>query len=309
MNITPIVASQVVIMLALILVGFILFKKNIITKNGTKDMSGILLNLVLPCVLIKAYQIEYNPDIVRELLLAFALSILAHGIFIALSYIIWRFEKDEDKRINGIFTAVYSNCGFMGIPLLGATLGDKGVLLGSAYLATFNILIWTHGLCMYGKSAKYMSVKNIVKNPGVIGVTLALILFFARVRISGPVKEIVGYFASLNTPLAMLLLGTYLARGSITKAFREPGIYLIIFLRLLAFPLISAIIFALMGIEEFLATTVVLSAACPVAALSAIFSEKFNLDTLYPSQIVSVTTLLSVATMPLITFLISFILK
>lgn len=309
MNITPIVTEQVFIMLILIIVGFVLYKNNIITKSGTKDMSGILLNLVTPCVLIKAYQIDFNAEIVKELIMSFALSIFIHGVYIALSYIIWRFEKDDEKRINGIFTGVYSNCGFMGIPLLAATMGDKGVLLGSAYLATFNILVWTHGLCMYGRSIKLLSVRNIIKNPGVIGVCLALVLFFARIRIEGPAKDIIGYFASLNTPLAMLLLGTYLARDNILKAFRSPGLYIVILLKLFAFPLISAAIFALLGTDEFLATTLVLCAACPAAAISAIFAEKFNLDTGYPSQIVSVTTLLSVLTLPLVTLMMTFIIK
>lgn len=309
MNITPIVTEQVLIMLVLILVGFVLYKKNIITKSGTKDMSGILLNLVTPCVMIKAYQIDFSAEVVKELMLSFVLSILIHGVFIAFSYIIWRFEKDDEKRINGIFTGVYSNCGFMGIPLLAATMGDKGVLLGSAYLATFNILVWTHGLCIYGRSIKHLSLRNIVKNPGVIGVCLALVLFFTRIRIQGPAMDIIGYFASLNTPLAMLLLGTYLARDNILKAFRRVGLYVVILLKLFVFPIFSAVIFALLGIDSFLGTTLVLCAACPAAAISAIFAEKFNMDTGYPSQIVSVTTLLSVLTLPMITLVSSLILR
>ncbi|MBQ8525446.1 MAG: AEC family transporter [Clostridia bacterium] len=307
MNIAPLVAQQVFIMLVLIFTGFVLSKKNVITKNGSKDISGILLSVVTPCVMIKAYQIDYTPEIAKELGLAFLLSLLIHVIFIAFSYVICRFEQNREKRIIDIFTCIYSNCGFMGIPLLEATMGDKGVLLGSAYLAIFNVLVWTHGLFHYGGSIKLLSAKNLIKNPGVIGVAAALVLFFLRVRIEGPIMDIVGYFASLNTPLAMLLLGTYLARAELKTALKQPGMYVVTFVRLIFLPIAAMVFLKLLGIEAFLATTLILSASCPVAAISAIFAEKFDMDTGYPSQIVSVTTLLSLATLPLMSLIASII--
>ena len=139
-----------------------------------------------------------------------------------------------------------------------------------------------------------------MKNPGVIGVAVALILFFARIRISGVVMEVVGYFSSLNTPLAMLLLGTYLARSELKKALVRSEIYVVSLLRLIIFPVAVILIFKVIGTDSFVATTLVLSAACPAAAISAIFAERFNFDTGYPSQIVSVTTLLSMITLPIV---------
>jgi len=290
-------------MLILILVGFFLSHKKIITENGTKDISGILLNVVTPCVLIKAYQIDYNAELVSELLLSFALSIVIHAAFIIAAHLIWRFEKDECKYKAEAFASIYSNCGFMGIPLLAATMGDKGVLFGSTYLAMFNVIVWTHGLYLYGGDVKLLSVKNLVKNPGVVGVTVALVLFFVKIKLSGPVMDVVGYFAALNTPLAMLLLGTYLARSELKKALARPAIYIVSLLRLVLFPVVVIVIFKILGIDKFIATTLVLSAACPAAAISAMFAEKFNLDTGYPSQIVSVTTLLSLITLPVVSLL------
>ena len=119
--------------------------------------------------------------------------------------------------------------------------------------------------------------------------------------------DIVGYFASLNTPLAMLLLGTYLARAELKTALKQPGMYVVTFVRLIFLPIAAMVFLKLLGIEAFLATTLILSASCPVAAISAIFAEKFDMDTGYPSQIVSVTTLLSLATLPLMSLIASII--
>lgn len=308
MNITPLVARQVFIMLILIIVGFVLAKKNIVSEKGASDMSNVLLTIVTPCVLIQAYQIECDAAIMREIGLAFLLSIVVHAVFIPLAYIIFSYEKNTEKRKINIFTSVYSNCGFMGIPLLAATLGEKGVWLGSAYLAMFNIIVWTQGMFLYGGSLKVLSAKNLIKNAGVVGSVIALVLFFAKIRLGGVIEASVDYVASLNTPLAMILLGAYLARTKILAALKSVSLYIVLVVRLLVMPIIAAAIFALLGVDELLATALILPAACPSAAVGALFAEKFGMDTGYPSQIVSVSTLASLATLPLVAYLSSLIL-
>lgn len=308
MNITPLVARQVFIMLILIIVGFVLAKKNIVSEKGASDMSNVLLTIVTPCVLIQAYQIECDAAIMREIGLAFLLSIVLHAVFIPLAYIVFMREKDIEKKKINIFTSVYSNCGFMGIPLLASTLGEKGVLLGSAYLAMFNIIVWTHGLFLYGGSIKVLSAKNLVKNAGVMGSVVALILFFARIRLAGVLEASVDYIASLNTPLAMILLGAYLARTKIGAALKNASMYAVMAMRLLIMPIAAALLFALLGVDEMLATALILPAACPSAAVGALFAEKFGMDTGYPSQIVSVSTVVSLATLPLVAYIASIVL-
>ncbi len=308
MNITPMVTQQVFIMLILIVLGFVLTKCKIITESGVKDMSSLLLNVVIPFVLVQAYQTECEPGIVKEIVFAFLLSALLHALYIIISTFVFKAEKNNEKRKVNIFTSVYSNCGFMGIPLLSATLGSKGVILGSAYLAVFTIFSWTHGLYLYGEDKKLISIKNLYKNAGIIGVTVALVLFFANIRITGVAKDIVGYVASLNTPMSMILLGTYLGRGSILKALKSVGMYASLAMRLLVLPLVTVFVFKLLSVDQFMGTSIILSAACPSAAVGAIFAERFNMDALYPSQIVSVSTIVSILTLPLMSYIIALVL-
>lgn len=308
MNITQAVAQQVLIMLCLILVGFTLFKTKVLSEKGTKDISNILLTIVTPCVLIQAYQMDCDSSVLKELGTAFLMSVILHAVFIALSYVIFfRTRNTEIKKVE-IFTSVYSNCGFMGIPLLSAALGEKGVLLGSAYLAVFNVIVWTHGLWLYGGDIKLLSVKNLLKNPGIVGTAIALILFFLKVNLTGAVKASVDYTAALNTPLAMILLGAYLARTDLKSAFKHFSLYTAGAMKLILLPIIGIYILKLLKTNVFLATALSLSAACPSATISALFAEKFDMDTGLPSQIVSVTTLVSIATLPLIAWLTSTIL-
>lgn len=308
MNITPLVARQVFIMLILIIVGFVLAKKNLVSEKGAADMSNVLLTIVTPCVLIQAYQIECDAAIMHDIGLAFMLSIVLHALFIPIAYIVFMREKNADRKKINIFTSVYSNCGFMGIPLLAATLGEKGVLLGSAYLAMFNIIAWTQGLYLYGGSIKVLSLKNLVKNAGVMGSVIALVLFCGRIRLTGVLDASVDYIASLNTPLAMILLGAYLARTQIGSALKNASVYAVIALRLLILPVAAILLFSLLGINEMLATALVLPAACPSAAIGALFAQKFGMDAGYPSQIVSASTVISLATLPLVAYIASLVL-
>ena len=195
----------------------------------------------------------------------------------------------------------------MGIPLLQATLGERGVLLGSAYLAMFNVITWTHGLYLFGEDINLLSVKKLIKNPGVVGTAVALVLFFAQIRLGGVVADAVGYVADLNTPLAMLLLGTYLARSNLKQALVNKSIYLVCFIRLIFLPVLTIMVFKILGVGYDMAITLILPAACPCAAMAAMFAEKFELDPGYPSQIVSVTTIASLATLPFISYLTSLI--
>ncbi|MBQ7900527.1 MAG: AEC family transporter, partial [Clostridia bacterium] len=308
MNIAPLVAQQVFIMLILIIIGFLLTKKNIISQQGSKNISDILLTIVTPSVLIRAYQIDFDIKIAKEIAIACGLAVLTHILFIVVSHILFIKVKDQYKRKVLEFTSIYSNCGFMGIPLLAATLGDKGVLLGSTYLAAFNVITWTQGLYIYCEDFKMLSVKQLLKNPGVLGTCVALLLFFAKIRLGGVISDTIGYVADLNTPLAMILLGTYLARTDLIQSLKNGGIYIVSFVRLLLLPILALLVFKLLGVEYNMAMSLILPAACPCAAIAAMFAEKVNLDPGYPSQIVSVTTIFSLATLPFIAYMAAVIL-
>ncbi len=307
-NITPLVAQQVAIMLILIVVGFILTKAKLITTKGSKDISNILLTIVTPALLICAYQIDFDMSVVKDLAIAFFLAFVTHLVFIIICRFVYLKVKDEYKRKVIKFTNIYSNAGFMGIPLLAATLGSEGVLLGSAYLAMFNIIVWTHGIYLYSEDFGILSAKQLLKNPGILGVTIALLLFFFRVRLSGVIWQAVSYVADLNTPLAMILLGTYLANSNLKKAFSDVSIYGVCFTRLIVLPVIIIFLFRLLNVEYFMAISLILPAACPCAAMAAIYAQKFDFDPGYPSQIVSVTTIVSLITLPAISFVASLVL-
>lgn len=303
MTLSTIVAVQVAIVFILIAVGFVLKKSRLIDENGSKQMTNILLTIVTPCVLIKSYQRDFLPEHALNLLWAAGFAVLIHVVMIILATLIYRPDDSKRYRIN-IFSAVYSNCGFMAIPLLSAVLGDDGVFYGASYLAIFNICYWTHGVCLYSGGIKALSLKKAFLNPGVIGTLLSLAMFFLQIRLPNIVLSPVEYLAGLNTPLAMIVLGAYLADINLLKTLKKPAIYTVSLLRLVVFPIIAIILARLMHLNEAVATAVLIAAACPTATVTTLFAAKFGLDAGYASEIVSFTTVLSIATIPLVMLLV-----
>lgn len=303
MELSMIVAVQVAIVFILIAVGFVLKKGRLIDENGSKQITNILLTIVTPCVLIKSYQREFQASQAMNLLWAAGFAVLIHVVMIVIATLIYRPEESKRYRIN-IFSAVYSNCGFMAIPLLTAVLGDDGVFFGASYLAIFNICYWTHGVCLYTGDRKSLSLKKAFLNPGVIGTLLSLALFFLRIELPGIILSPVEYIAGLNTPLAMIVLGAYLADVNITKTFKNLSIYTVSLMRLIVFPVIAILLAKVMRLDENVATAVLISSACPTATVTTLFAAKFGLDARYASEIVSFTTILSILTIPLVMLLV-----
>ena len=317
MELSKIVANQVLIIFGLVLVGFFLARAKKLTEKGAKEMTTVLLSVVTPCVLISSYEKPFNAGEVKNLGIAAAFALTFHVFAIFVSTVIFKKQKDENHRRINTYSAIYSNCGFMAIPLLNAALGSQGVFFGSMYLAVFTPLYWTHGIWLYtGGGKNEISLKKGFINPGVIGTFVSMLLFFSGFWFKtypapfsmgiGVLKSVIGYIASLNTPLAMLVLGYYLSEIDFISCLKKPSLYAVCFVRLLALPLAAVIAVHFINIPSDVAKAIIIPAACPAANITALFAAKYNLDAEYASQIVSISTVFSVLTIPLVVFALGF---
>jgi len=294
------VLNQVIVVFLLIGVGFICTKAKMFTKDGIKQMTALLLNVVTPCVLINSYQEkDFTPELAMGLLWGALFTAISIGAMTILSMLLFKKEGSGKYKINR-FASTYSNCGFMAIPLLGAALGADGVFYGSSYLAIFTLFYWTIGVFVFTEDFKDLSFVNIIKNPGVIGTIVSILLFLLRIKLPGVVLQPISFLAGLNTPVAMLILGSYMVDVKFSELVKEKGMYAVCLLRLLVFPLISLGIAMLLKIDTTVAQAVMISSACPTATVTTLFAARYNNNAEYSAQVVSVTTLLSIITIPLI---------
>ncbi len=302
------VGINVIIIFLLIGVGFVLQKLKFFTPEGIKQMTNLLLNVVTPCVLIQAYQKEFKTELAYQLMYTALFTVLILSLSAVLCRFIFKKEPTNRYRIDA-FASIYSNCGFMALPLLSAVLGSDGVFFGSGYLAVFTLFYWTQGVYVMTENKKDLSVKKALMTPGIIGTFVALILFFTGVKLPHVVREAVGHLANLNTPVAMVILGTYLVNIDFKKVISDLSILRVCIVRLIIIPVIAIGVAYLIRLDPTVAKAVLISSACPTAAVTTLFATKYNLDADYSSRIVSISTLLSVVTIPLITILCSLVIR
>ena len=220
---------------------------------------------------------------------------------ILLTYVLIR-KKTPDLAVERV-SSIYSNCAFMSLPLQKAILGDDGWFYGSIFVAVFNIFVWTHGLVSMSGDKKQLSFKKLVLNPGLIGVLLAIILFITGFKLPYIISQPVEYLAVLNTPLPMLIIGFYLSQADFKKAFTDKGVYFSSAVRLIALPMITAVVMSLCRVTPIITMACVIATSAPTAATTTMFATKFNKDVELSVSIVAATTVFSLATMPLVVML------
>ena len=293
------VAEQVAVLFILISVGYICGKLQIIREDAAKVMADIVLYFATPCVIIQSFQREYHPELLTRLLVSLAASLGIHVFSIIAALLLFR-DRDEARRKVLRFAAVFSNAGFMALPLQQAVLGADGVFYGAAYVAVFNLVIWSWGLIEVSGSLRTLSVKKLVFNPGVIGLVVGFILFLARITLPEIIAAPVGHLANLNTPLPMLIIGFHLSHTSVKTVLRDHRALFAVFIRLVAVPLVILGLLWLCGIRGTMLVAFVIAVSAPVAAATTMFATKYGADTSLSVNLVSLSTLLSILTMPLI---------
>ena len=293
------IAQQVGVLFILIAVGFGCGRAGLITKHASKKMTDIVLYVVTPCVMVAAFQREFSVALLGKVLLA---ALTALGI-LTVSTLIVRLvfrSKDEARRKVLQFAVIFSNCGFMSLPLQKALLGEDGWFYGSIFVAVFNVFCWTYGLVDMSGDKKQLSVKRLALNPGIIGVTVAVILFIAQIKLPTIIIEPVTHLANLNTPLPMLIIGFYLSRADFKKAFTDKGAYLAMLFRLIIIPLAAAAVMALLRMDAKMVIAFTIACSAPTAATTTMFAAKFRRDVSLSVSVVTASTLFSIITMPLI---------
>lgn len=290
------VAEKVAVLFIMIGVGYACSKFRVITQRGAAQITTVLLYIVTPCVIISSLQHTVKGVNAQTLLAAGGLAVLAHVLGIAISLLLFRSREDRRKRVLR-FATVYSNCGFMGLPVVQAVLGSEGVVYVSMYIAVFNLFSWTHGLSMMSGGNK-ASVKKLLLNPGVIGLVVGLPLFFCSVHLPDIVLSPLNSFSDLNTPLAMLVIGGHIAKVNFRELFSDKDVYKIVFYRLIFIPALFFGIMLLLKPDTMVLQACVIVCSAPTGATVALFAAQYGGDVKLASKAVAVTTLFSVVTMP-----------
>ncbi|HHU51234.1 MAG TPA: AEC family transporter [Firmicutes bacterium] len=298
-----IITTQVLIFAVMMFIGFLARKKRTITPEVTKGLSDVLINITSPLMVFTSFQFTYTSDMLRSAGKVFVFSLFIHLFSLLLGLVIYNMYPKPSRTILRFIT-VFSNCGFMGLPLLQAIYGRIGVFYGSIYLTVFNLLLWTVGVVIFTGKQRQKSWGRDLLNPNIIGVVLGLATFALSIKIPSPVYSALELVGGMTTPLSMLVIGSLLAGVGIRDLFSGSALYYGTFIRLVVIPGLTLLITSLYNLTPILQGVCVLCAAAPAASLTAIFAEKHNGDALFASRIIFFSTVLSLFTLPLFLLLV-----
>ena len=295
------VAAQVGVLFALMAVGAVCRRVRLVDETSVKGMVNVLLLVVTPSLIIDSFQRPFDSSMMHGFFWAFVIAAFAHVAIILFARIFSR--GDDSSRPVLRLAMVFSNAGFMGIPLEQAILGAEGVFYGIVYVVVFNFFMWSWGLYEMrgtGNGERWHSLRPMIVNPGTVGIAIGLPLFFASISLPAILKTPVHLLAELNTPLAMLVIGFYLAGADFRRVIRMPSAYFAAVVRLIVYPLaMVALLYPLRAhFPREMMLALVTAASAPVAAMVSMFASKFERDVDLSVGLVSGTTLLSILTMP-----------
>lgn len=293
-------AKQVGILYILVAVGFIAEKTNVFSRDTAKKANKLLFCIVTPFVIINSFlSMDYTPEKAKGLALAVLFAFLTHITAIILDIPFFNKRSDSDGCVYK-FASVYGNVGYMALPLAGAILGEQGVFYCSAGVIAHNVMAFTHGVWLMTRDSgnKKFDFKSIVVNPGVISVVIGLPLFLFSVKLPEIISTPVNYIASLNTPLAMLILGTYIANADLKTLFSKKEQYLSSLIKLILNPAVMLVIFKVFKIDPVIAAACTISASAPSANNTVMFAAMYDKNTEAASKCVAFSDLISIVTMP-----------
>ena len=292
-----VVGGSVLTLFLLMSVGFIFGRMGLLSGETLSQMSRILLYVVTPCIMITSFEVERTPASQSQLLTTLVVMVELYVLYMVLSVLLFPREGEAHRGIMR-FAAVYGNAGFMGLPLIQSVMGDGAMMVAVVGLAVFNTVTWTQGRALMGGRGE-LAVKKVLLNPGIIGFVVGTVLFFTGWRFPGPVDRTVAYLGSLNTPLAMVVIGGQMAQADFLKVFSTKKLYLVSAVKLIAMPMLTALVLLPFRPDPVVYVASVILAGCPTAGATSLFAQSMGKDAALAAQQVTLSTLLCIATLPL----------
>ena len=287
------------------LCGFIVSRLNIIREDNRAVLVRLLMDVAMPMMVLNAFNKPTTREEILSSLWVMVIALMGCVVTGLIGLVLWR-RQSENRRKVLMYASMFSNAGNAGLPIISLVFGPTGVFYASMYLIPPRILQWTVGLGFFVKPEKGGWIKNVLLNPMVVMIYIGAALMITNWQIPGVFGQAIANLGAMTAPLSMILIGATLAHMDWKMLF-DRSVLFTSFLRLIAFPLLFAALLALGHADALTMSVCVILLAMPVASNTAAMAERYGGDHVYASACVSVSTLLSVITVPVITWLIQFL--
>ena len=336
MSIT-VVLQQMVIIFILIGIGMILYRRKMISEEGSKQISGLIINVTNPALLICSALDDGPKASLQELGIALIAYAAVFAILIAVSFLIPRLLRIP-KNLHYAYQmlTIFGNVGFIGIPLASAVLGSESLIYVSIFNLLFNLLIYTFGISLLQRaaagqmqegaatpagqaqdgasfsagqvqdgasaSARHPGSNRLQKlvNAGTISAVVTIIFYLGDFRVPVIISSALSYTGRATTLLSMLVLGVSVAQMAPGEIFSHPKLYLFTLLRQILVPIGCILLMRSLIDNKLILNTMLLMAAVPAANMPLMLAKQMDMETEAISQGIILTTVLSLVTVPMV---------
>ena len=296
------VADQIFILILLIAAGYVAVTTKIVDPRATRGLSGLLINITLPALIVASMQVPFTPERLagaETLILATA---ALYVISLAIAWVVskvMRVPAAEEGVLQ--FAIVFGNVGFMGFPVALTLFGEDSLFYVAIFNLFFNVLVFSVGIAMLTEGRGKGFDPRLLANPGIAASVVGLALFLGSVEIPSPFIDSIDLLGNVTTPLAMIIVGAMLATFPAREMVGNWRIWVASAVLLLAVPAAYCYLFAPVFADPYINGIMITMAAMPAMANTVIFAEQYGADSRLASQIVFVSTIGSLVTIPLIT--------
>lgn len=292
--------KQIAELFIMILLGYILIKSNLLTKQDSKVLSTVALYIVTPCVIINAFQVQYSQDVKNGIILSFLAAMIIHIVYIVVARMIGKVYT-----LNGVekATIIYTNAGNLIIPLVQSLLGKEWVVYTTGYILVTTVFIWTHGRMLICEE-KGFNVKELLKNVNVVACIMGILMFALKIQLPSLITETMDSISATIAPISMIVAGMLIAGMDVKDCLKNKRLYIITFLKMIVFPLFAVSLLKFTNLSsmvkngDIILLISLLASIAPTAASVTQLAQIYDADSEYASAYYFITTLLCILTMP-----------
>lgn len=300
MSISILLAEKIAQLFLILLMGYLVVRVGLLKPEDSRVLSVIMVYLVMPCMILNAFQIDNTPEVRTGIAYSFVVAGIMHLLFLALTALLKKpLKLDVIERC----AVIYSNASALVIPLLQATLGSEYVVYSCGFIIVQLVLLWTHASSLLqGSSA--LDWKKVLTNINMIAIVAGALLYWFRVVLPAPLQNTMSTVGNMMGPMGMLLAGMAIAEKPLREVFCTRRNYLPTVLRLVVCPLVVLVLLWVCHASSWVADgknilmTVYLAAITPACATVTSMAQLYDRDAAHSSALYVLTTLLSIVSMP-----------
>lgn len=299
------IALKGIISLFLVItVGVYASKKRIISSEMNKNLTDLLMNITMPLLIISSFNMKLNDELRSNIIKCFFYSFITLFIAVILSWLLLKPVKKDNKYLIQ-FSNVFSNCGFMGFPVIEGLYGKEGLIYASIFNVGFTILVWTYGIGLFTGGINKENIKKVAKNPSIVAVLIGIFIMVFKIEVPAIIMSPIEMVGGMTSALSMIIIGVILANTDFKEQMKDWSLYYGASIKLLGVPLVMCFLLSFLPGPTKVIKIIVLLHAMPTAAMLPIFAENFGRDKGYASMMLFVTTLGSIVTFPIILMIVT----